>query len=252
MGSKQGRWSWIGWIVLVCGQTAFAGTYTDPSGFSFTYPDGWITVTRAQVGEVNQVIPPEIRNWVNHSNIDLNRMAVVLLRNGQEEFLENINVVVDSQQIPLDDDSLQELNEKLPQQYRAAGATIEDFQARIQKVGSREAMVVEYRARMPGMPETLRQKQVMFPGGGKTYIVTYTATADSFERYRATFDNVLLSFQTPDPLSQGFDWNRVIMMALVGAVIGGLIGGVSWITKKLSKKAGPKQTRDETRDTDHL
>jgi hypothetical protein len=237
MALVQRRFPLVGLIVLACGQAAFGGTYADPSGFSFTYPDGWVPVTQAAV---NQGLPPEVKNWMAKNKVDLNRVAMILIRDGRDEFLDNLNVVVEGQQIPVEDRTVKKLTGMLPQQYAAMGVQVEDFQGRVQKVGARDAVVLEYRARMPGEPDTLRQRQFMLPGGGKTYIVTCTSSVNSFEKYKPTFDGVLASFQAPAPVAGGFDWMRVVLMG----VVGGVIGGLAWLVKKLSGKARPKQGSD--------
>jgi hypothetical protein len=248
MALLQRRSPLIGLILLTCGQSAFGGSYADPSGFSFRYPDGWIPVTRATMGDLNQVLPGEVKDWISRNRVDLNRLQVVLIRAGRDEFLESLNVVVDNQQIPVNDDTAKKLTSTIAQKYGAMGVKVDDVQGRVQKVGSYDAVVVEYQAQMPGVPETLRQRQVLFPGGGKTFIVTCTAKANSFDKYQPTFDTVLASFQVPAPVAQGFDWDRVETMTVVGGLIGGLIGGLAWVAKKFSSKAGPKQGSDRTPD----
>jgi hypothetical protein len=252
MALLQRRFLLVGLILLAWEQSAFGGSYADPSGFSFTYPDGWVAVTRAGMGAVNQAVPREVKSWLSRNKVDLSRVAVVLIRDGRDEFLENLNVVVEGQQLPVDDKTVKKLTDTIAQQYGAMGVKVDGLQGRVQKVGSRDAVVLEYQSRMPGVSDTLRQRQVLFPGGGKTYIVTCTAKASSFDKYQPTFDRVLASFEIPAPVAQGFDWNRVVMMAVVGGVIGGVIGGLAWLVRKLSGKAGPKQGSDRAPDTGKL
>ena len=77
------------------------------------------------------------------------------------------------------------------------------------------------------MGTPLKQRQVFFAGGGKTYIVTCSALADRFGEYSGTFDEMLESFKVPGTVAQqqqqGFDWNRVMVMAVDG-IAGGLVG----------------------------
>jgi hypothetical protein len=197
MVSIRRRLLLAGLLLATSGGAAFGGTYADPSGFSFTYPEGWTAVTRASLGDVHQALPQEVKDWVAKNNLDLNRVAVVLVRNGGGEFLENLNVVVDKQQIPVDDKTLRQLTDGLPGQYRSMGATVDDVRGRVQKVGSRDAVVVDFRSRLPGVPYPLRQRQVMIPGGGNTYIVTCTARAESFDQHLPTFEKILANFQAP-------------------------------------------------------
>lgn len=215
---------------------ARGGEYADPSGFSITYPDGWVVVNRAAMSGAQQALPPEMRDWVAKNKLDLSKVAVMVVRNGQEDFLENLNVVVNNQQIPTDDNAVKQLTAAMPGQYAAMGAQVTNIQGRVQKVASRDAVVVEYDARLPGVETPLRQRQVALPGGGKTYIVTCTARADTFDKYQPTFDAVLASFKAPAPA--GFDWSRVFSTGVIGGLIGLVVAVVLGVMKK-KPKPGP-------------
>ena len=229
----------IALILLAGGEAAFGETYADPSGFSFTYPEGWVAVTSAAMGDVKQVIPGELKDWVVRNNVDLNQIAVVLIRDANEEFLENLNVVVKPQQIPVNDKTAKELTAAISQQYGTMGVKLEGVQGRVEKIGSHNAIVVGFQSRLPGVDATLRQKQIVIPGGGKTYIVTCTAKADTFDQYRPTFDGVLASFQAPAPVAQGFQWNQAALSGAIGGVVGGMIAALALAKRSLLGKAKP-------------
>lgn len=230
------RWPFLAaWIHFALAASAFGGEYSDPSGFSFTYPNGWVAINRASMGDMREVLPEAIRDWVTSNNVDLSRVAVVLLRDAEDEFLENLNVVVDEkQQIPVKDSTVKQLTEMMPKQYESMGINITSLKVRIEKVGDRDAIVVDYRTQLPGVPSPLRQKQVMFPGGGKTYTVTCTMKDESHAEYRPVFDKMLASFKMPEP--KGFAMNRTLLYAVIGGAGGALLGGLTWIVKKLSRK----------------
>lgn len=230
------RFPLLGLILLACGQSALGGDYADPSGFSFTYPDGWIPISRATMNDAAQDMPREMKDWISKNKLDLNRMAMSLVRDGRDEFLENLNVVVENQQIPLDEDKVKEQTSAIEQKYKATGVKIDNFKGSVQKIGANNAVVLEFQSRVPGVSSTLRQKQVAFPGGGKTYIVTCTAKADSFDKYQPVFDEMLASFQVPTPVSQGFDWKQVWHTALIGGIVGGVVGGLAWVGRKFLRQ----------------
>ncbi len=237
----------LGGIILVAfASAASAGNYADPSGFSLTYPEGWFAITQNQMGDVKDALPQELKNWVTNNKIDLTRVAVVVLRDGEEEFLESVNVVVEMQQLPMNDRSLKQLTNMITQKLQASGIQINNFSANIQKVGTREAIVLEYQTQLPGVPQPLQQKQYMFPGGGKTFIVTCTATIESFEKHQPTFETILASLQIPEPIPQGFNGNNLLRFGLIGAVVGGVVVGLS----KLFRKAPPKKRRRRDDDFD--
>jgi hypothetical protein len=227
---------------------AFGGDYADPSGFSFTYPEGWIPLNRS-MKDVGQALPPEMKNWLAKNNVDLNRVAVVLLRKGRGDFIENLNVVIDKQQIPANDATVKQMIDMLPQKFAAMGANLDNIQGRVQRIGSSNAVVLDFQTRLPGVPFSLRQRQVYFPGGGKTYIVTCTAKADSFDQYQPTFENILASFQSPAPHTRAFDWSRVMTQGVMGGIVAGSIGIIAWL---LLKKALPKRRSAGTADANEL
>ena len=219
-----------GFFLLVWGEFAVGGTFTDPSGFSFTYPDGWVAVNRGTLEDLNQVV----QKWVSKNKIDFERVKVLVIRNGKEEFLENVNVVVLDQEIPLNQNTLGKMKDVVVQQYQRVGAKADNVQARMKKFGNRNTVVVDYNLQLPRAPFPVRQRQVTFPGGGKSYIVTCTAKTDTFDHNEPVFERILTSFQVPEPTSRKFDWTRVLTMAAVGGIVGGLVAVVIAVVKSIS------------------
>jgi hypothetical protein len=219
-------------IVICAGSTA-AGEYRDPAGFSFRYPDGWTTVTSRQVEADGKLTAPEVKAWLNKNRVDLKKISVVLIHEGEGEVNANLNVVVNQGQLRVDDHNAQELLKRLPEQYRSMGVDIENMKVRQHNFGNASALVVDYGMTMPSRGVPLKQRQAYFPGGGKTFIVTCTAEADAFEEYGPTFDTILASFQVPAPSSMGIDWTS----ALTAGAICGALAALLTVLKKL---IGPK------------
>jgi hypothetical protein len=226
-------------ISLAFVTAAVGGEYNDPSGFSITYPDGWFSVAKfnAQVGK----LPQELRNWIAKNNIDLDKISVVVVRSGQDDFLENANVVVTPQEIPINDQSLKELVNGIKQQYRTLGISIDKLEGHEQQVGDNQVIILNFEGSMPAIPFLLRQRQMYLPGDGKSYIVTCTGKADTFATYSPIFDSILASFKTPPSIANGFRWNRPIVIAAICGAIGGAIGGLIAVPKKFGaeKKRTP-------------
>lgn len=243
----RGAQALVGLLMLSCA-VASGGDYTDPSGFALSYPEDWVPLTHSAMGEVQQSLPQELKDWVANNHVDLSRVAVVVVRNGHEEFLENLNVVVEKQQIPVNEKAVKQLVDSLPKQFGSMGISVENVQGRIQRFGSHDAAVLDYQSRMPGVEYLLWQRQVFFPGGGNTYIVTCSATADSFQQHQPTFDKILESFRAPAPTAAGFDWSRISTSGVVAGIIGGLIGGLTVARKKSSNSPKPQQHGDSSPD----
>ena len=187
-------------LSLLAGRAAIAGEYHDPSGFSFTYPDGWFAAGKF---ESLAKLPPELARWIANNHIDLKQVAVVIIHGGRGSFLENLNVVVVHDEMPLDDASIKEIENGLPGQYRSMGVLIENLEGHVQQVGNNKAMVVDYRSRLPGLGLPMRQRQYYVPLAGNTYVVTCTATSESFAGISPVFQQIVEGFSTTASTSPG-------------------------------------------------
>jgi hypothetical protein len=230
--------------LVTCVKTAAGGEYRDPTGFSFVYSEGWFAVTNLQAVTKESSFPSGIRNWLKNNRVDFSKVRALVVRDGHDEFLENLNVVVIERQKTVTDTALKQHLKLLPQQYASMGVKIEDLHGRIQKLGTNQAMVVDYRFIFPGSGEELRQRQANIPGGGKTYIVTCTWKADTSADCPQALQNILASFKVPSPIAQQLDSTRVF--ALAGTVLGTLFGGlisffVGMVLLKIVK--GPRTKR---------
>jgi hypothetical protein len=233
------RFCLAGIWILAGSCVALGGDYSDPSGFSFEYPEGWYPVTQQSLQEAKKSFPPELKQWLAQNRIDLSHISVMVVRNaGDQEFHENLNVVVDKQQIPVDENSLKKLSDLFTKQYSSAGVKIEDLSSRFHQIGARKAMVFELVAKYPGQDSPVRQRQFVLPGGGKTYFITFTAPAERFERTWPTFESVLYTFQAPEPVPTGFDFGRILNKAVVGAIVGMVIGGLVAVWRLIGGQTG--------------
>lgn len=217
-----------GWVALmslvfvVGARSTAGGEYRDPTGFSFVYPDGWFAVAAFQEGAIRETMPPEIQAWLEKNSIDFKKVSVLLVREGHEEFLENMNVVVVPDQLSLNDRSVKDLLNQLTQKYASMGMKLGKLEGQARKIGANQTYVVEYRIVFPFDDSPLIQRQVFIPSGGKTYVVTCTGKAETFADHAPTFESILASLKVPAPISQGFNWNRVLMTGIFGGVVGGL------------------------------
>src|SRR5262245_24212297 len=229
--------SWVG--------SAQGGQHTDPSGYAFKYPDGWFLIANLREGLRNAPLPPEIKNWIARNKVDMSQVSALLVRQGDEAFLENLNVVVNPGEMPLTSSTARSYVRGLTEQYRSMGISVESQDARLREIGGKKAIVGEFVVRMPMISFPIQQKQVCFAGGGKTYIVTCTGRASTFDRYAGTFDYILSSFEVPDAGFQGFDWQRVLAFAAVGGILGGLVT----IMRKFANNAQTPRMPQETAAT---
>jgi hypothetical protein len=225
-------------FMLLAGATqAVCGEYNDPSGFSFTYPEGWLPTSSMNKGE----LPPEVRGWFLKNNVDFNRVSVFLVRVAQADFVETMNVVVQQQEMAIEEVSVKKLLDMMSQQFRSMGIKIEGAKGETKKFGTNQAIVIEFQSKLPAVPFPLRQRQTLFSGGGKTFVVTCTSKDDTFETYAPTFDKILTSFKVPPSTRHphGIDFGQSLIMGIVGGLIGGIVGGLYALHKKIKSKKNP-------------
>ncbi|MFN9719818.1 MAG: PsbP-related protein [Planctomycetota bacterium] len=210
--------------ILADASRVSADVYSDPSGFSINYPDGWFPLSKAQQGQIQSELPPALQNAIQGKQIDLSQIAVMIMRNGDEEYLESLNVVVNDSQIPVSASRTNELRNMITQQYSSMGASISSVEASVKTYSSQDVYVIDYSMTLPGIELPLRQRQYMVPGDGKSYIITCSSTETAFAKHEATFEQMMNSFQAPAPKNSGFDLSRIGGTGLVGVIVGGLIG----------------------------
>jgi hypothetical protein len=215
---------------------ASGGEHRDPTGFSLVYPTGWSAVPGGQSKGTHDSLSPDVKAWLDKNSVNLDKMALILIRDGDAESRDTLNVVVENQQLPLNDNTLNTLRSTLPKQYESMGAKVEDVEGRTARVGLNQAGILEYRITFPFADSALRQKQVFLPGGGKTYIVTCTSRADTFADRARSFEEILATIKVPPPIRWGFDWNRVLMASLAGAAIGLFAGLLMMLLKFIAPK----------------
>ena len=114
-------------------------------------------------------------------------------------FKKNLNVVVVKEQLRLDDESVKMLLGGIQKQYETIGVKLEKLKSRVEKVGSCDALVLDYQIQLPTGKAASRQRQIYFQGEGKTVIVSCTASIESFDKYAPKFEKILESFKLSEP-----------------------------------------------------
>lgn len=224
-------------LISLAALPARSGNHVDPSGVSFTYPDDWVVIDKAGQALVTRNFTPEVQSWLQNNHVDLgDKVKLLLLHNSrQTDFVENLNVVVQPGEPPINSRTVDEVMRVASKQYTSLGVPIKDMTGRLQTYGSNRAVVLEYRMTPPGQTKPIMQRQIMIPGGGKLFIVTCSTKPEVFASFSPIFDGILSSMKVPEPTVRGFDWNSVIQKAITGGIIGALVGVMLWVVKKFSK-----------------
>ena len=182
-------------LVAASPSASLAGEYIDSSGFSLNYPAAWTVVSKQ--GDLWERTPQETKNWIAKNKIDLSKVSMVLLGPSHGDFRENLNVVVAQEGIPVNDEAIAEMTGSVKQHYEAMGLRLEKFDGHIGEVGAGKAIVLNYETRLPAAALVVRQQQVYLPLGNKTYIITSSAKASTFDAYLPVFESVVMSFRAP-------------------------------------------------------
>lgn len=219
-------------LFLVLPGEAQPNRFSSTQGFSFEYPKGWVVVTKEQ----KRILIDEYKAiFEKLGKVNFDRMAVMVFNPENDEYAENVNVVVSPGRMPASEDSREKLAEMLPKQLRDAGIEATDVFSKITKFGDKQALSVHWTANYPTGVGSIRQWQVAIPGRNQTYIITASASTASFHVYEASFKIISDSFEV-DGGSLGV-WHSLpkwTQNALVGGVIGALIGLAGSLFKKVT------------------
>ncbi|QEL19938.1 hypothetical protein [Limnoglobus roseus] len=223
-------------LLLAATGPAAGGEFADGTGFSITYPDEWVALRNDQLGDLRKLLPTDFTEWVRRNNLDLKRIEVLIVCPGRGEFFDSLNLIIDDHQVPLTDKAIGQVADELIGVYAKMGVTVEDFRARADRVGPRDAVVIDFTSRFPDDPLLYRHRQVLIPGGGRTYIVTCSSTAAAFDQHAAAFDAMLASVKAPPPAGKPFPMDgvvRIVLFAVVFAIAGGVARAAGTIVSYL-------------------
>lgn len=214
------------------------GEFAGPSGAKFRYPDDWVAGTAVTLND----LPVNIQTYFRERNIDLNAMEVMLVDDALDDFVENVNLVVTPGEIRVSQRVVDERVLNLPKEYSKLGMQVGNISAGLIQAAGRSAIQIEQSLTIEGMP--FRQRQVIVPGGGKTFILTFSGGIESFDREAPAMDLMLATLEVP-AVRGGFDFGAIFSSGKNGAVIGGIVGGLSALGFGLARKSAggkPKPT----------
>lgn len=213
-----------------------AERYKSPQGFSLDLPAGWTVTSKEQSQQLENTVKEQLDKA---KQSDPSRMAVAVFDPVNPR--NNINVVVSPRRERIDDANAPgQYGSTLRNGYRQMGFTLEGLTVDRRTFGKHRAMVAEYEndyGTAGGGPGKVHQLQAIFPGSGKSYIVTCTAPS---EQYATMVPLCTRTLESLDIEAGVFDnippWMR---NALIGAVIGALVSLLLGLAKKKRSKQAP-------------
>jgi hypothetical protein len=217
---------------LLLASAARGAEFSSPRGYSLKHPDTWKVLTAAQRQAVNQ----ETQRLLNKmGNLDLDKIDAMVVNPIDDGFFENVNVVVvpgvPRPGVGGEDDLAREVSSGCS----AAGIELVSCKVEHARLAGREVLTAHCDLRVPKVAGVVRQWQAIFPHIRRSYIVTCSAQASSFERYEPIFADVLNSMQYGGGL--GDWWDRLpapMRWGALGGVIGGLVG--PWLMSRRRRR----------------
>ena len=173
--------------------TANAAEFKSELGISFQYPDDWVAIT-----DLNQAdLPPKFQKLIQDKKFDLKKVKVVVLRDTAEEFAENFSVVIAPDQMPTTTSFISKLKNEMKNKAAARGLQIADLSAEPISIANRPAINMTFKNRPAGSNVMMQQRIVYVPGGGNTFLLTFTAPVTTYDSYAGAFETALQSLQVP-------------------------------------------------------
>ena len=226
-------------LFVAGGPFARAGEFQSEEGISFQYPEDWVAITQLNQGD----LLPEILEYLRSNQFDLKSVHVLVLRVTTDEFAENVNLIIIPGQIVASQSVLDQRKANMPVELEKLGVKVSHLSGAIETIADRPALVLTSDVLMPFAVEPLRQRQVLIPGGGKTFVLTCTATQASYDKYAATFDGILRTLKIPAPVDTRFDRLAEMIGMMTGVLIGVFVG--LKLFASLKKKMAVKKPIDE-------
>jgi hypothetical protein len=216
-------------VAVLTGQPA-GSHFSSPLGFSFDHPQGWVVATK----ETRQAVVGETKVALEKlGRVDFGKMAVILFDPCDDEFIENVNVVISPGRLPISEESCRKLTQELSNQRRGSSVRVADQRVEIVTFGNRKA--ISNRWTMTGLTPgvAIRQWQIVMPGRTQTYTVTASASVANFPRYEARFRGIFASFK-PDGGGLGvwYGLPSIAQYAIIGGIVGGIAGAIRVLFKR--------------------
>jgi len=172
-------WTGLALVALVAAGTTTAlaqddekkpAVHESKKGYTIKSPTGWEVVSGELEGDALEKLPTNIREHYDPKTTDV--MFMDLSSGKDDEFKDNLNVVVLEEPVPVNDELIGELKDILSDQYNSL---FEDFQLQTfekTKFGENEAIRIEATYKLLGYDLFLYQ--ALMSGESKSLVITCT------------------------------------------------------------------------------
>ena len=217
-------------IICVANATyVSAGNYSDPTGYSVTYPDGWTAIPGAGSKIKTTDLPPETQKWLqNNKSFDMSKVSLVIMHKIEEDYTSNVAVTMyEADELPVSDSAAQSVLKGAKTAASSQGISMTESKASVRTFGANKGIYTEYTMLIPSLGYKTRHHQFSLPGGGKTYIFVCSAKESKFDEESGAFQSMLASISVPAPIKavnnsayeSGRTFGRLLVPAIVVAVL---------------------------------
>jgi hypothetical protein len=160
----------------------------------------------------------------------------------EEGFYENFNAILQPGALRVDESFVKEHKNQLPLEYaKLLGAPVTIVEHGMANLGGVPVVRAVYDVQAPDM--TMRQMQYLVPGGNDQWaILTYSATPETFDRYRAAFEASAAATEGGAE-AKLLNFGRAGRWGLYGAGIGAIVGLITQLAKKREQKSAAAPRR---------
>jgi PsbP len=163
--------------------------YQSPNGYRLTYPHDWIIATQKD----QQAITAGVKQLLG--GVDFNR-ADVIIYNPQSYPMQNVEVVVIPESVPIDEEGLSEMESIERLQFKSSQTIVNNLEFKLVHVGNNDA--ISSTADFGFGSQTMHVQQLVVSGHGRSFIISCAAGTQDFAGVEPTFTQILNSFQVDE------------------------------------------------------
>ena len=204
----------IAFFAIVFVNQASARTYGGRSGYEIDIPRGWTALNpKWDAQRLGRYTGYRTQDW---SNVD-----VILADTAEDEFHENINIVVLGTRLPVKQSDQAKIEDQIATEFVTEDGDAPTVSAEIIQIGGRNAWSAKYRLSDSDSGSGLWVWQVFMPMGGKTLVLTSMADSAHFQATRPKYEAAFGSLKIDRTLmDRWMSLPLLIRTLIVGAVLG--------------------------------
>jgi hypothetical protein len=213
----------LGRVILVLLVVA-SPAYADLRPFQISAPQGWKEAT-GMPPDALAGLSPALVEKIKTTHYELMAMDLDHASGG---FAPNMNVLVSDGSMRVTSSLLRKLGDGLISEMTRNGASATLLGSRTVRIDG----VATARLEFESVFGNLQMHQVIYfmPGGNRTAVVTFSASPEQFASYEPVFDATAAAIRGLKEPSR-FDWDQV----MVAAVVGGVGAGAAGLLRKRNK-----------------